>query len=170
MRNLVAMAVGKRLQTTQGEVAGEVAEELPDDIKDALARLKDGAILANAGHFNVEIDLEALALLSASRRMVTELIEEFVFADGRHIYLLGSGRLVNLTCGEGHPAGVMDLSFTNQALCAEYLVRGDTVLESKVHPVPKEIDSMVARLKLESLGVQIDSLTQEQEAYLNHWQ
>jgi len=138
--------------------------------KHALERLKDGAILANAGHFNVEIDLEALALLSASRRMVSEHIEEFVFADGRHTYLLGSGRLVNLACGEGHPAGVMDLSFTNQALCVEYLALGDTVLESKVHPVPKAIDLMVARLKLESLGVHIDSLTEEQKTYLDHWE
>jgi adenosylhomocysteinase len=138
--------------------------------KHALERLKDGAILANAGHFNVEIDLEALALLSASRRMVSEHIEEFVFADGRHTYLLGSGRLVNLACGEGHPAGVMDLSFANQALCVEYLALGDTVLESKVHPVPKAIDLMVARLKLESLGVHIDSLTEEQKTYLDHWE
>jgi adenosylhomocysteinase len=138
--------------------------------KHALERLKDGAILANAGHFNVEIDLEALALLSASRRMVSEHIEEFVFADGRQTYLLGSGRLVNLTCGEGHPAGVMDLSFANQALCVEYLALGDTALESKIHPVPKAIDQMVARLKLESLGVHIDSLTEEQKTYLAHWE
>jgi adenosylhomocysteinase len=132
----------------------------------ALPFLKDGAILANAGHFNVEIDLPELRRMSASSRRVTEHIEEFIYPDGRHVYLLGEGRLVNLACGEGHPAGVMDLSFADQALALEYLSREHASLPARVLPFPEAIDEEVARLKLAALGVRIDSLSEVQERYL----
>jgi len=130
-------------------------------------KMKDGAILANAGHFNVEIDLRALEKLSPSSRKISELIQEFSLKDGRRLYLLGEGRLVNLVCGEGHPAGVMDLSFSNQALCLEYLIREGANLNAKVYPVPEFIDQQVSALKLKALGVRIDSLKPEQVKYLS---
>ncbi len=138
--------------------------------KHHLAAMKDGAIVANSGHFNVEINIAALDKLSKSKRLVREFVEEYTLADGRRIYLLGEGRLINLAAAEGHPASVMDMSFANQALAAEYLCRGGAALEKKVYPVPEEIDTMVARLKLESLGIKIDVLTPEQQEYLKSWQ
>ena len=131
--------------------------------------MKDGAIICNSGHFNVEINIAHLREKAASVREVRPLVEEFVLADGRTIYLLADGRLVNLACAEGHPASVMDMSFANQALSAEYMVKNASSLEAGVHSVPREIDEGIAALKLETMGVNIDTLTEEQERYLNEW-
>ena len=132
-------------------------------------RMKDGAVLANSGHFNVELDIPALESLAVSHRPTREFVEEYTLKDERKIYLLGEGRLINLTAAEGHPAAVMDMSFANQALCAEHIVRNAEKLETKVHAVPPEIDHTVARLKLESMGVSLDVLTPEQKKYLSSW-
>ena len=132
-------------------------------------RMKDGAVICNAGHFNVEIDLPALEKLSNGKRIARPFVDEYSMKDGRRIYLLGEGRLVNLAAAEGHPAAVMDMSFSNQALSVEYLVKNARQLEPKVYPVPSEIDQAVARLKLDSLGIVIDKLTPEQEEYLASW-
>ncbi len=132
--------------------------------------MRDGAILCNAGHFNVEIDIEALRSLAKSRRMVRDHVEEFVLRGGRRLYLLGEGRLINLVAAEGHPASVMDMSFANQALSVQYAVRHAGRLENRVYPVPQEVDAEVARLKLASMGVKIDTLTREQERYLHSWE
>ena len=134
------------------------------------ARMKDGAILANAGHFNVEIDLDALAARATRRRRIRPFVEEFALPDGRRLYVLGEGRLINLAAAEGHPAAVMDMSFANQALAVEHLVKHGRTLERRVYPVPTEIDREIARLKLASLGVRIDELTPDQQAYLASWQ
>jgi adenosylhomocysteinase len=135
-----------------------------------LERMKDGAILCNTGHFNVEIDIPALRSLALETREVRDLVEELVLADGRRLYLLADGRLVNLSAAEGHPAAVMDMSFANQALAAEYAVRQGAALERRVYPVPEEIDAEIARLKLETMGVEIDSLSEEQARYLASWE
>jgi len=133
------------------------------------ARMKDGAVLANSGHFNVEIDLEALGRMATSRRAVRPFVEEYALQGGRRIYVLGEGRLINLTAAEGHPAAVMDMSFANQALSAEFMVKRGRSLERKVYGVPREIDLEIARLKLASLGVRIDDLTAQQTSYLASW-
>jgi len=139
--------------------------------REHLELMKDGAILANSGHFDIEIDKGALKELGTGGvRRLREFVDEYTFADGRRIHLLGEGRLVNLAAAEGHPAAVMDMSFANQALCAEWVVRHHTELEPKVYPVPVEIDKEVARLKLRGMGVDIDTLTSEQEAYLSSWE
>jgi adenosylhomocysteinase len=135
----------------------------------ALERMKDGAILSNTGHFNVEIDIPALRELAVSVREARPNVEEFNLADGRRLYLIGEGRLVNLAAAEGHPASVMDMSFANQALSAEYVVAHAEELEPRVYVVPEEIDREIARLKLESMGVEIDILTEEQARYLASW-
>jgi len=132
--------------------------------------MKDGAILANSGHFNVEINIPALESLSVSKRRIRSFVDEYALNNGRCLYLLGEGRLVNLAAAEGHPASVMDMSFANQALCLEYIVKNSNRLEAKVYPVPEEIDKQVARLKLNSMGINIDSLTSEQEKYLTSWE
>ena len=134
------------------------------------ALMKDGAIVSNSGHFNVELDLEALAREAESRRTIREFVEEFRMKDGRRIYVLGEGRLVNLAAAEGHPSSVMDMSFANQALCAEHMIKHASSLEKKVYGVPREIDREIARLKLASMKVKIDTLTPEQEKYLNSWE
>jgi adenosylhomocysteinase len=134
-----------------------------------IERMKDGAILANTGHFNVEIDLEGLRDLAESVRPARPNVEEFTLPDGRRVYLLGEGRLVNLAAAEGHPAAVMDMSFANQALSAEYVVAHAGELEPKVYVVPEDIDRSIARLKLETMGIEIDELTQEQTRYLLSW-
>ena len=136
----------------------------------AFDAMKDGAIVANSGHFNVEIDIPHLRERAVSVREVRPLVEEFTLVDGRTIYLLADGRLVNLSAAEGHPASVMDMSFANQALSAEYMVRNAASLEPGVHPVPADIDAEIARLKLATMGVTIDTLTTEQELYLSSWQ
>jgi len=132
--------------------------------------MKDGAILANSGHFNAEINIPVLKGMSQSQRAVRAFVDEYRLKDGRSLYLLGEGRLINLAAAEGHPASVMDMSFANQALCAEYMVKNKGRLEVKVYPVPEEIDKEVARLKLEAMGVAIDSLTAGQKKYLSSWQ
>ena len=132
--------------------------------------MKDGAILANSGHFNVEINIPALESLAHSKQRIRPSVDEYTLNDGRHLYLLGEGRLVNLAAAEGHPASVMDMSFANQALCLEYMVKNRGSLETKVYPVPEEIDKQVARLKLQSIGISIDSLTHEQKEYLTSWE
>jgi adenosylhomocysteinase len=132
-------------------------------------RMKTGAILCNSGHFNVEIDLEALGRMASSRRQTREFIEEFAMRDGRRVYVLGDGRLINLAAAEGHPASVMDMSFANQALCSEYMVKNHASLEKRVYSVPEDLDKHVAKMKLEAMGVKIDRLTVEQEAYLASW-
>ncbi len=132
--------------------------------------MKDGAILANSGHFNVEIDITALENLAISKQRIRAFVDEYTLKDGRHLYLLGEGRLINLAAAEGHPASVMDMSFANQALCLEYIVKNQEKLEPRVYLVPDEIDKQVAYLKLKSMGVKIDSLTPEQEKYLTSWQ
>jgi adenosylhomocysteinase len=132
--------------------------------------MKDGAILANSGHFNAEINIPALEEMSKKKRTVRAYVEEYTFEDGRCLYLLGEGRLINLAAAEGHPASVMDMSFANQALCMEYMVQNKGKLDIKVHPVPEEIDREVARLKLQAMGMAIDSLTAEQEKYLASWE
>jgi len=137
--------------------------------RDHFEKLKNGAILANSGHFNVEIDLEALAKLASSRRQTREFVEEFALRDGRRIYVLGEGRLINLAAAEGHPASVMDMSFANQALASEYMVKNHATLEKKVYSVPEALDKQVAKMKLEAVGVKIDRLTVEQEHYLASW-
>ena len=137
--------------------------------REHIDRLKDGAILANTGHFNVEIDIPGLRALSTGTRALRHFVDEFTLEDGRRIYLIADGRLVNLAAAEGHPAQVMDMSFANQALSAEYMVANAASLEKKVYPVPEEIDREIARLKLETMGVTIDRLTEEQAKYLASW-
>ncbi|MGQ9833317.1 MAG: adenosylhomocysteinase [Candidatus Villigracilaceae bacterium] len=133
--------------------------------------MKDGAIVANSGHFNVEINIPALAEISKGEpRLVRPFVEQYETSDGRKINILGEGRLINLASAEGHPASVMDMSFANQALAAEYIVKNAEKLEKKVYPVPAEIDAEIARLKLSAMGIQIDTLTEEQVKYLNSWE
>ena len=132
--------------------------------------MKDGAVLANSGHFDVEIDKEALRELGGDPRRVRDFVDEFRMPDGRRLFLLAEGRLVNLAAAEGHPAAVMDMSFANQALCAEWLAKRAERLDAGVYPVPAEIDAEVARLKLRAMGAEIDELTPEQEAYLQSWE
>jgi adenosylhomocysteinase len=133
-------------------------------------KMKDGAIVANSGHFDVEIDIPALRELAKSVRTIRPEVEEYTIQDGRKVYLLALGRLVNLACAEGHPSAVMDMSFANQALSVEYLIKNKGKFEREVYPVPPEIDRMVARLKLSSMGINIDELTPEQEKYLSSWE
>jgi len=131
--------------------------------------MKDGAVLANSGHFDVEIDKAALADLATGTRRIREFVDEYTMADGRRLHLLGEGRLVNLSAAEGHPAAVMDMSFANQALAAEWVVKQRGTLEPRVYEVPVDIDKDVARLKLHAMGVEIDTLTDEQRLYLDSW-
>jgi adenosylhomocysteinase len=137
--------------------------------REHMEQMKDGAILANTGHFNVEIEIPALRSLAAESRTAREFVEEFELEDGRRLYLVADGRLVNLAAAEGHPAAVMDMSFANQALSCEYVVDNAADLERRVYPVPAEIDEMIARLKLETMGISIDTLTEEQAKYLASW-
>jgi len=133
--------------------------------------MKDGAIVANSGHFNVEINIPALAEMAVGKpKLVRPFVEQYDMADGRRIHILGEGRLINLAAAEGHPASVMDMSFANQALAAEYMVKHHDELEAKVYSVPEDIDNEIARLKLEAMGVGIDVLTEEQVKYLNSWE
>jgi len=135
-----------------------------------ILEMKDGAILANSGHFNVEINIPALESLAKPKKRIRSSVDEYTLGDGRRIYLLGEGRLINLAAAEGHPASVMDMSFANQALCLEYLTRMKGKLEPAVYPVPEEIDQEVGKLKLASMNITIDSLTEEQKKYLESWE
>jgi adenosylhomocysteinase len=132
--------------------------------------MKDGVILANSGHFNVEINIPALEEMSSEKRLVRPFVEQYELPGGKRLNLLGEGRLINLAAAEGHPASVMDMSFANQALSLEYMARNSDKLENKVYSVPAEIDKQIARLKLETMGTQIDSLSAEQLKYLNSWE
>jgi adenosylhomocysteinase len=153
---------------------GDIFCTLTGDInvidKDDFEFMKDGAILANSGHFNVEINIPALEAMSIGKRLVRPFVDQFELKDGRKINLLGEGRLINLASAEGHPASVMDMSFANQALSAEYMVKNADKLEKRVYSVPEEIDREIARLKLTAMGAEIDVLTDEQRNYLNSWE
>jgi adenosylhomocysteinase len=133
------------------------------------ANLKDGAIICNSGHFNVELDLETLGKLAKSKRELRAFVEEYVMPSGKKVFVLGEGRLINLAAAEGHPASVMDMSFANQSLSVEYMVANHKHLEKKVYAVPEELDKKVASMKLDAMGVKIDTLTPEQQTYLNSW-
>lgn len=137
--------------------------------KEHMEKMKDGAIMCNSGHFNVEISIPDLELLSKAKRTIRPNMEEYTLKDGRRLFLLAEGRLVNLAAAEGHPSEVMDMSFANQALCAESLAKAKQ-MEPKVYTVPKQIDERVAELKLKSMGVKIDKLTEEQKKYLSTWE
>jgi len=138
--------------------------------REHFSKMKDGAIVANSGHFNVEIDIPALKSLSKKKRTIRDFVEEYTLKNGRKIFLLGEGRLINLAAAEGHPAVVMDMSFANQALSARYLCQQSKKLQNAVYPVPSTIDEEIARMKLKSMGINIDKLTGEQKAYLSAWQ
>jgi len=132
--------------------------------------MPSGAIIANAGHFNVEIDLAALERMSKAKRVLRSVVTQYTLHNGKILNLIGEGRLVNLAAAEGHPANVMDMSFANQALAVEYLVKKGRTLKKQVYPVPHDIDRMVAILKLKAMGIPIDSLTKEQSKYLSSWE
>ncbi len=132
--------------------------------------MKDGAIVCNSGHFNVELDMENLQKEATSRRIIREFVEEFILPNERRIYILGEGRLINLVAAEGHPSSVMDMSFANQALAVEYMAKKGENFKNKVYPIPQEIDEEIARLKLASMGISIDTLTAEQEKYMRSWE
>ena len=132
--------------------------------------MKDGAIVSNSGHFNVELNLDALSKITKSRRKIREFVEEYTLKNGKRIYVLGEGRLINLAAAEGHPSSVMDMSFANQALSAEYLLKKGKRLDKEVYAVPSAIDNMIAKLKLKSMGIKIDTLTSEQKEYLSSWE
>ena len=153
---------------------GDIYCTLTGDInvidKHHFENMKDGAIVSNSGHFNVEINIPALEEMAKSKRLVRPFVDEYTLEDGRRIHILGEGRLINLAAAEGHPASVMDMSFANQALSLEYMVKHADELEDSVYGVPEAIDHEIARLKLEAMGVQIDVLTEEQEKYLHSWE
>lgn len=146
-------------------ITGDISVIRPTHFK----KMKDGAILCNSGHFNVEIDLQGLERMTVKRRTIRPFLEEYSLKNQRRLYVLGEGRLINLAAAEGHPSSVMDMSFANQALAAEYIHQNAGELESKVYPVPEEIDKAIASLKLQALGVKIDTLTKKQEGYLSSW-
>jgi adenosylhomocysteinase len=175
LRALEAVMDGYRVMTMQEAAkVGDIFITLTGDIhaidKQHMDAMKDGAILANSGHFNVELNLEALAGMAEARREIRPFVEEYRLGDGRRIFVLADGRLINLAAAEGHPASVMDMSFANQALSAEYLVLREERLPVDVYAVPREIDEEIARLKLAALGVRIDELTDEQRKYLSSWE
>ena len=174
MRALEALMEGYEvLPMVQAAQIGDIFCTATGD-KHVIARehlevMKDGAIICNTGHFNVEIDIPALHELARETREARNFVEEFTLADGRRLYLLAEGRLVNISAAEGHPAIVMDMSFANQALATEYAVEHASELENKVYPVPVAIDEEIARLKLATMGAEIDTLTAEQSKYLASW-
>jgi adenosylhomocysteinase len=157
-----AAAIGDFFVTLTGDMKAIGKEHFP--------LMKDGAIVANSGHFNVELDLDGLEEMATNKRTVREFVDEYTLSDGKRINVLGEGRLVNLAAAEGHPSSVMDMSFANQAMACEYLAQHPTELAKKVYPVPAEIDKEIARLKLRAIGVEIDTLTPEQEKYLSSWE
>jgi adenosylhomocysteinase len=157
-----AAAIGDIFVTTTGDI--HVIRE------EHFKNMKDGAMVCNSGHFNVELDLDALEKIKKSKRRIREFIDEYTLKNGKKIFVLGEGRLVNLACAEGHPSDVMDMSFANQSLCSEYMWKNAKKMEKKVYSVPKAIDEQVAMLKLASAGITIDTLTEEQEKYLSSWE
>lgn len=175
MAALEAVMDGFRVMPMEEAVkVGDIFVTVTGDInvldKHHFENMKDGAIVANSGHFNVEINIPALEEMAKEKRLVRPFVEQYGLSDGRKIHILGEGRLINLAAAEGHPASVMDMSFANQALSAEHMVKNADNLENRVYSVPEEIDREIARLKLENMGVQIDVLTPEQEKYLNSWE
>jgi adenosylhomocysteinase len=172
---LEAVMDGFRVMPMEEAVAiGDIFVTVTGDLnvidRQHFGKMKDGAIVANSGHFNVEINLPALEEMAAEKRLVRPFVDQYWLPDGRRINILGEGRLINLAAAEGHPASVMDMSFANQALSIEHMIKNAEKLESKVYSVPAEIDREIARLKLDAMGVQIDVLTSEQVAYLNSWE
>ncbi len=175
LKALEAVMDGYRVMSmSEAAKVGEIFVTVTGDVSiirgEHFKVMKDGAILANSGHFNVEISITELEKMSKGKRRIRDFVDEYALKDGRRIYLLGEGRLINLAAAEGHPASVMDMSFANQALSAEYIKKEGKKLKPKVYSVPEEIDREVAKLKLESMGVKIDSLTKEQEKYLTSWE
>ena len=175
LRALEAVMDGYRVMPI-GEAAkiGDIFCTVSGDVhvirKEHFLKMKDGAIVANSGHFNVELDLEGLGEITKSQRTIRDFVEEYHLENDRRIYVLGEGRLINLASAEGHPSSVMDMSFANQALATEHLVKRHRSLEKKVYSVPMEIDQKIARMKLISMGISIDQLTDEQETYLASWE
>jgi adenosylhomocysteinase len=175
LRGLEAMMDGLEvMQMKEAARLGDIFVTATGDIdvifKECFRLMKDGAIFCNSGHFNVEISIEELKKLSKARRVIRDYVEEFTLKNGKRIYLLGEGRLINLAAAEGHPSAVMDMSFANQALCAEYMVKNFRKLENKVYSVPEKIDKDIAKLKLRSMGIKIDVLTPAQKKYLASWE
>ncbi len=176
VRALEALMDGYRVMPgVEAAALGDIFITVTGDInvidQQHLERMKDGAIIANSGHFNDEINIPALeALATGGKRRVRDFVDEYTYADGRHVHLLAEGRLVNLSAAEGHPASVMDMSFANQALGSEFMLTNAKTLEPHVYTLPKEIDKEIARLKLHAMGVRIDTLTQAQDNYLNSWE
>lgn len=175
LRALEAVMDGYRVMSlAEAAREGDIFVTLSGDLNvlcsKHFALMKDGAILANSGHFNVEIDIPALSAMAKGKRRIREFVEEYTLPSGRRINLLGEGRLINLAAAEGHPASVMDMSFANQALCVEYIVKNAKDLKRKVYPVPEAIDKEIAKLKLKSMGIKIDKLTGEQRKYLASWE
>jgi len=153
-----------------GDIFATATGDLNVISKECFPRMKDGAIVCNSGHFNVEIEITALKKLSKKRRFIRDFVEEFTLRNNKRIYLLGDGRLINLAAAEGHPSSVMDMSFANQALCAQYMAKNAATLENKVYSVPKMIDRKIALLKLRAMGIKIDALSEEQKQYLESWE
>ena len=175
LRALEATMDGFRVMTIkEAALIGDVFVTVTGDInvirKEHFARMKDGAIVCNSGHFNVELDIAGLKKLSAKIRIIRDFVEEYILKNGRRVYLLGEGRLINLAAAEGHPASVMDMSFANQAFSAEYMAKNYKKLKNQVYKVPEDIDKHIAGLKLKSLGIRIDTLTAEQKKYLSSWE
>jgi len=175
VKALEAVMDGFRVMTMedaarQGDIFVTVTGDLNVLDRHHFALMKDGVILANSGHFNSEINLKALDDIATGVRQVRPSVQEYKLGDGRRLHVLAEGRLINLAAAEGHPAAVMDMSFANQALCAEYMARNAGKLERRVYDVPDEIDAEVARLKLRSMGIAIDTLTEEQKRYLTSWE
>ena len=174
LRALEAVMNGFRVMPmAEAAVIGDIFVTTTGDInvirKEHMQKMKDGAILANSGHFNVEIDVKGLGTLAVSKRTIRQNLEEYTLRNGRKLYLLAEGRLVNLAAAEGHPSEVMDMSFANQALCVEYIAKKEK-MPPKVYPVPKEIDEIIARLKLNAMKIKIDGLTEQQKKYLAAWE
>jgi len=175
LRALEAVMDGYRVMPiAEASKIGDFFCTLTGDInvirKEHFLRMKDGAIVSNSGHFNVELDIDGLKEVSTATKRIRQYIDEYRLEDGRCLYVLGEGRLINLAAAEGHPSSVMDMSFANQVLAAEYLVENAEKLENIVYGVPEDIDQEIARLKLESMGIAIDTLTEEQYKYLNSWE
>jgi adenosylhomocysteinase len=174
LRALEAVMDGYRVMTIMEAASlGDIFVTLTGDMhvirEEHFNVMKNGAIICNSGHFNVELDIDALERISNKKRRIREYVDEYTLQDGRKVNLLGEGRLINLAAAEGHPASVMDMSFANQALCAEFMAKNASKLGKKVYSVPKEIDEQIAKLKLESMGIKIDELTEEQHKYLSEW-
>ncbi len=175
LKALEAVMDGFRVMpVAEAAKVGDIFCTLTGDInvirKEHFLTMKNGAIVANSGHFNVELDLKSLGQISKKRRFIREYVEEYTLNSGKKINVLGEGRLINLAAAEGHPPSVMDMSFANQALCAEYMVKKGKTLKKTVYGVPEEIDLEIARLKLASMGIKIDNLTAEQKKYLSSWE